>query len=340
MGTPAAAAPLAADFGGTAAATSAPLAAATSTAVPNPAMGFTGATGFPATGDVLTAAAPSILPSADALAAGAMPTPAGADPFATGSWGGTGGGLIAGLPYGAADPNAAAAPPPAAAPNASGLIYDPTTDTYTMAAGAPISGAGTAGAVPGAAPAAAAQPSWFDSATKTLQSVESSPWTRLGLAAAPLAIGLSGMHQSLPASAQQAQANYAALAAQGANLNAPQQAVLAQMRQNLTNQWKQTLFNQGAMAGKGGVPLTTQWPQIAAYIDQQVAASAQQMIQQNIQNALQGNAGLVQLANLQMQEDRNFQNTLQNATRALGLAAGLGGVSKTVTTTTTGAPTT
>jgi hypothetical protein len=173
------------------------------------------------------------------------------------------------------------------------------------------------------------------SLTQQLTGALSSPWTKLALAGAPLAIGLSGIGQKLPASAQAAQANAQALANQGANLNPSQQAVLSQMSQNLTNQWKQVLYNQGVMPGKGGVPMSTQWPQIQALIDQQVSAAAQQMIQQNIQNALQGDQQLINIAQLQMKQDQAFQNTLQNATRALGTAAGLGGTTKTVTTTTT-----
>jgi hypothetical protein len=317
------AAPVAADFGGTAVGATAPLEAGASAAIPNPSMGFAG--GFPASGDVLTASAPSILPGGtDALTYGFSPT----DP-ATMGW-------VSGMlpAYGAA-PAATTAPPTAQQGldyiySQPGLgPYDPTT-AQAQAAWEDAQKVGTYTPKP-----PAPQPGFFDAATQGLQSVEQSPWTRLGLAAAPLAVGLSGIGTKLPASAQQAQANYAALAAQGANLNPSQQAVLGQMRQNLTNQWKQTLYNMGVQAGKGGVPQSTQWPQIAGMIDQQISAAAQKMIQQNIQNALQGNAGLVQLATLQMQEDRNFQQTLQNATRALGLAAGLGGTTRTVTTTTT-----
>lgn len=341
-----AAAPIAADFGGAAAPLSAPLMAGASAAIPNAAAGFPGAAGLPVTGDILTASAPSLLPtgaSADMLAQGAMPT---AVPDVSG-WGTAFPGVTA--PPGATPAYGAATDPNAAPPTAQqGLDY--INQQFAAQGYAPFNPAEVATYDPALAKTwAQAQqlgtytpkqpPSFFDQATQGLTSTMNNPWTRLGLAAAPLAIGLSGIGQKLPASAQQAQANYAALANQGANLNPSQQAVLGQMRQNLTNQWKQTLFNQGVQAGRGGVPMSTQWPQIAGLIDQQVSAAAQQMIQQNISNALQGNAGLVQLANLQLQEDRNFQQTLQNATRALGLAAGLGGTTKTVTTTTTGAPT-
>lgn len=330
-------APIAADFGGAAAPNTVPLAAGASAAVPNPAAGFAG--GFPASTDALTASAPSILAGGDMLAQGATP---GADPFAAvdtaSGWGGYAAPGVA--PIGAAPPAYGAADPTAPAPTAQeGLDYiysqpglgpyDPNT-AATQDAWANAMKTGTYTPTP-----AGAAPSAFDSATKGLSSALSSPWTKVGLAAAPLAIGLSGIGTSLPASAQAAQANATALAAQGGNLNPAQNAVLAQTRQNLTNQWKQTLYNMGVQAGKGGVPMSTQWPQIQASIDQQVALQAQTMIQDNIKNALAGDQQLISLAQLQMQQDRNFQQTLMNVTRALGTAAGLGGQTRTVTTTTT-----
>ena len=325
------AAPVAADFGGTAAATSAPLAAGASAAVPDLSAGFAGTTAFPAGGDILTQATPSILPGGDALAAGGMAaTPATWDPFApldAGSWASYGAPPAAMTPAAYGEAPAAAPPPTATSPYTAmaqgegigaNVVQDPSIQNYataTQASPSPYSG---------------------PSATDTLTSTLNSPWTKLALAGAPLAVGLSGITQKLPASAQAAEANARALASQGGNLNPAQQAALAQSRQNLTNQWKQTLFNQGVMAGKGGVPMSTQWPQIAALIDQQVKAQAQQMIQDNIKNALAGDQQLIALAQLQMQQDKNFQNTLMSATTALGRVAGLGGDKQTFTITPTG----
>jgi len=282
----------------------------------------------------------SIVPGAETAVAGLAPDALAAGaPLATDALSGT-------LPFTAdalgSQPLAFASADPAAAgtswgsinaagatsTDASNLFFDPVSDQFTTGAGDVVSGAGTTGGTV-AAPAATAGASG-GGATSALTSALNSPWTRVGLAAAPLAIGLSGIGTKLPASALAAQANAQALANQGGNLNPAQQAVLSNMRQNLTNQWRQTLFNMGVQnPGRD-----TRWPQIMAQIDTQVAAASQQMIQQNISNALQGDAQLIQLANLQMQEDRNFQNTLTNATKALGTAAGLGGTTRTVTTTT------
>jgi hypothetical protein len=112
--------------------------------------------------------------------------------------------------------------------------------------------------------------------------------------------------------------------AQAGQLNAGQTAQLATLKQDRTNQWLQTLYNQGVV----DPTKDTRWPQIQAVIDREVTAATATMIQQNITNALaetgQASATLNQIAQLQMQSDQNFTNNLINATKALGLAAGSG----------------
>ncbi len=185
---------------------------------------------------------------------------------------------------------------------------------------AELSGAttGTATAPSTAAGGASSSSGGF---TSMLSDTLKSPWTRLGLAAAPLALTLARGESSLPPQTDAAVSNATALANQGANLNSAQQATIAQMRQDLINQYRQVLFNQGVQNPEKD----TRWPQMLAQIDSQVTAATQQMIQQNIQNSLAGDQQLIQIAGLQMQADQNFSNALLNATKALGTAAGLGG---------------
>ncbi len=156
--------------------------------------------------------------------------------------------------------------------------------------------------------------------TQTLKDTLASPYTRLGLAAAPLALTLARGESSLPPQTGPAMANATALAQQGPNLNSAQTATIAQMRQDLINQYKQVLFNQGVQDPSKD----TRWPQMLSQIDSQVTAATQTMIQQNITNSLAGDQQLLQIAQMQMTADQNFTNTLMNATKALGTAAGLG----------------
>jgi len=157
--------------------------------------------------------------------------------------------------------------------------------------------------------------------TGALKDTLASPWTKLGLGLAPLAATLAFGQPKLPPQLAAAEANAQALASGGSALNAAQNASLTQMRQNAINAARQALFNQGVQNPEAD----TRWSQMVANIDSQVTAAAQTMIQQNIQNSLQGDAQLIQIAQLQMQSDSNFANMLLNATKALGTAAGLGG---------------
>jgi len=111
-------------------------------------------------------------------------------------------------------------------------------------------------------------------------------------------------------------------------MNAGQTAALGIMKQDLLNSWRQTLANQGVQdPTKDG-----RWPMIMADIDARVTAQTQTMIQQNIQNALaetgQASQTLTAIANMQLQADQNFTNNLVNATKSLGLAAGVSAVPK------------
>jgi len=177
------------------------------------------------------------------------------------------------------------------------------------------------------------------SLTSTLGSTLSSPWTKLALGAAPLALTLGMGEQQLPAGAQQLQQQALALQQQGlagladaqaGKLNAGQTAVLAQFKQNATNQWLQTLYNQGVQ----DPTKDARWPQIQAQIDMQVTQQTAQLIQQNITNALaetgQASTALTAIAQMQMQADQNFTNALIGATKALGTAVG-GSSGRTIT---------
>ncbi len=245
--------------------------------------------------------------------------------------------------------------------------------TTTGAPPAPTSLSSGSFQTPSAAPAsqaAAAQPaaaraasSGFDWKTAGL----------LGLGAAPLALTLARGESPLPPQAAQLQAQtattnagiaqtQAALAQQNAPIqaaantylagvqsNSPtvqQAAQLAQQQQSLTNQWRQALFNQGVQNPESD----TRWPQIQAQINEQMNASAQSMIQTNLQAALglsnqsssniigggnlgvaggqQASQNLIALANLQVQQDTAFTNAITSATKALGTVAALGAVSK------------
>jgi hypothetical protein len=154
------------------------------------------------------------------------------------------------------------------------------------------------------------------------------------LAGAPLALTLAMGQGGLPSSAQalQAQANQLSAtgqqdlaAARAGTLNAGQTATLGQMRQDLTNQWRQTLYNQGVT----DITKDARWPQIEAQIDAQVTQQTATLIQQNITNALaetgQASTALTAIAQMQLQQDQNFTNQLIGATKSLGLAAALSG---------------
>jgi hypothetical protein len=160
--------------------------------------------------------------------------------------------------------------------------------------------------------------------------------TKLALGVAPLALTLGMGQQQLPASAQALQAQANALSATGQQdlaqaragiLNAGQTAQLAQQKQDLTNQWRQTLYNQGVT----DVTKDSRWPQIQGMIDEKITAQTGVMIQQNITNALaetgQAASALTSIAQMQMNADQAFTNNLIGATKALGFAAGSGGSS-------------
>lgn len=163
--------------------------------------------------------------------------------------------------------------------------------------------------------------------TQQLGGVLSSPWTRLGLGLAPLAVaGIMGQ-PGLPSAGQQAQGYANQLATYGqqqlalgtsGQLTPAQSAVISKMQQDLTNSWRQALYNQGVQNPEQD----GRWPQILAAIDTQVTAATQQMLQQTIDNGLralgQGGQQLAAISAQQMQADQNFTNMLVNATKALG----------------------
>ncbi len=197
----------------------------------------------------------------------------------------------------------------------------------------------------------------------------------LGLAAAPLALTLAKGTSSIPqqatdaavaspqqgaiaaqqqqiAAQQQANSAQAAAASQpfvnSVIANSPtltQAAQLNQQQQNLTNQWRQVLFNQGVQRPEAD----SRWPQIQQQIQQQMQIQTQTMIQSNLQAALgfQGSANtslgqssgslsaasgatsaasqnLLAIANLQVQQDTAYTNAISGATSALGKVAALG----------------
>jgi hypothetical protein len=178
--------------------------------------------------------------------------------------------------------------------------------------------------------------------TSTLSSALASPYTRLGLAAAPLGLALFRGESSLPSSATQAQANASQLSSfgqqqlamgQAGQLNAGQMALITQSRNDQTNAARQAMYNMGVQNPEAD----SRWPQMLAQIDTNVTAMTAQMIQQEITNGLNAlgssSQTLNQIAQMQMQADQNFTNTLVNATKALGLAAGSGAIRTTTTTT-------
>lgn len=138
---------------------------------------------------------------------------------------------------------------------------------------------------------------------------------------APLGLTLARGEPGLPGQVGPAVANATALAQQGGNLNAAQNATIQNMRQDLVNASRQALFNQGVQNPEAD----TRWPQMLTQIDNQLVAATQQMIQQNIQNSLAGDQQLLQIAQLQMQSDQAFTNNLVRATAAMGTAFGMGG---------------
>lgn len=157
---------------------------------------------------------------------------------------------------------------------------------------------------------------------------------KYGAAVAPLALTLGMGQAQLPSSAQQLQGQAAALSQQGqadlaaaraGQLNAGQTAQIGQMRQDLTNQWRQTLYNQGVT----DISKDARWPQIQADIDAKVTAATAQLLQQNITNALaetgQAASALTSIAQMQMASDTAFTNNLIRATAALGGAFGSSG---------------
>jgi hypothetical protein len=156
----------------------------------------------------------------------------------------------------------------------------------------------------------------------------------LGLGAAPLALTLAKGQPQLPTSAQALQGQANALSVQGQQdlaaaragvLNAGQTAQIAVMKQNLTNQWLQTLKSQGVM----DPTKDSRWPEIAAQIDQQTTAATAQMLQQNMQTALaetgQAAGALTSIAQMQVSQDQAFTNNLVNATKSLATVAAISG---------------
>lgn len=173
--------------------------------------------------------------------------------------------------------------------------------------------------------------------TGTLSSILSSPWTKLATGIAPLALTLGMGEQGLPQSAQQLQAQALQMQqtgltnlaqAQAGVLNTGQTAQLTQMRADLTNQWLQTLKNQGVQ----DPTKDARWPQIEAAIDSQISTATANLIQQNITNALsetgQASSALTSIANMQLTADQQFTNNLLNATKSLGVAAGASSLPK------------
>jgi hypothetical protein len=255
--------------------------------------------------DAAAAAAPAdalaFAPAADALA------PAAAD--------------TAGI-FGGADLSSGVGLGTAAADVGTGATTDVAAATPTFAStDAELAGGAVGTAPAGTSTAAPAASSSGGGITGALGDAMKSPWTRLALAGAPLATSLAFGSPGLPSQLGPAQANAAALAAQGSALNPSQTASLQQMRQDAINAARQALFNQGVK----DVNSDTRYSQMVSNIDSQVTAAAQTMIQQNIANSLAGDAQLIQIAQLQMQSDQNFVNNLLNATKALGTAFGLGG---------------
>jgi hypothetical protein len=165
----------------------------------------------------------------------------------------------------------------------------------------------------------------------------SSPYTRIAAGVAPLALALGMGQPSLGSAGQQSQAYANQLAAYGqqqlalgtsGQLTPAQGAAITKMQSDLTNQWLQTLANQGVQ----DPTKDARWPQILATIDTQVTAATQTMLQQTIQNGLtalgQGGTQLAAISQQQMTADQNFTNTLVNATRALGTAVAGGSTFK------------
>lgn len=209
----------------------------------------------------------------------------------------------------------------AVAPTGAGATEAPTA--------LPSLGGDFGGSETGVAAAGAAEPG---SLTEKLGGVLSSPWTKLALGAAPIALALGMGETKLPPQAQQLQQQATALQQTGltdlANaragvLNAGQTATLGKMQTDLTNQWRQTLYNQGVQ----DPTKDARWPQIQATIDAAVTQQTATLIQQNITNALaetgQASTALTSIANMQFQADANFTNSLVNATKSLGLVAAL-----------------
>ena len=159
----------------------------------------------------------------------------------------------------------------------------------------------------------------------------------LGLGAAPLALALGQGESPLPAQANQLQAlanttqGAAGPALQSVATNTPtvtQAAQLAQQQNQLTTQWKQALMNQGVQ----NPTADTRWPQIQAYIGQQMNIATQQMINTNIQTAMgftgQTSQSLTSLMNAQIAQDTAYTNAISNASRGLASVATLGAMTQ------------
>ena len=222
-----------------------------------------------------------------------------------------------------------AAPGATTTPANAGTVSATTTPSGAIA---PVGQGGTA--APPVSGGAVAPPAGGGGFMGTLNSIVSSPITKLAVGLAPLALTLGMGEQQLPGAAQALQGQALQMQttglqnlaqAQAGILNPGQTALLSQNRQNLENQWRQTLYNQGVT----DVTKDSRWPEIQAQIDQQITAQTAQLIQQNITNALaetgQASSALTSIANMQMTADQNFTNNLIGATKAAGLAFGMGG---------------
>lgn len=154
------------------------------------------------------------------------------------------------------------------------------------------------------------------------------------LAAAPLALTAFRGQPALPpqagqlnqlASGEQAFAQQQ-MGLYNANQVLPaQQAGLDAQRQQLTNQYRQMLFQQGVQNPEAD----SRWPQIQGLIDQQVNQSKSQIMTQNINAAFQGSGqagnALSNLASMQTQADTAYNQQISQAAESLALTLGLVG---------------
>lgn len=244
----------------------------------------------------------------------------------------------------------------ATAPFGSGSTLAGAADAASGAAPA------AAAAAPAAASGGSSILSSIPGAT-TAASVLSNPLVQLGVPGGMLAYNLLKGPAPIPPQAQQAVTNAAQQLGplQGeANQNVPLFNQTAATDLNLANnfqispaqaasieQWKQNQYNQllQQIANQGITnPMqSSEWVQGKNQIDQQALTQQVQMVNQLVSTAFQAasaaNAGistdanvtsqldstLMQAAQLQVQQDTNFQNAVGSALQAFGLIAGLQG---------------